>query len=330
MAAVNVQNRVSMAQGLLPAEVTKVGVTTQKRQTSMLVVFSLYDETDTYSESFIENYAKINLIPQVQRVQGVGDANVLGQDYSMRIWLRPDVMAQYKLVPSDVPLLWQNKMSKQLQDSSVKRSNQTFQYTIRYKGRLQQPEEFENIVIKSLPDGEVLRLKDIAEIQLDRLGYNFTNRVDGHKSVTCIVYQMAGTNATQTISDIEALLDEASKTLPTGLKLNISMNANDFLFASIHEVLKTLIEAFILVFIVVYIFLQDLRSTLIPTIAIPVALIGTFFILSLVGFSLNLLTLCALVLAIAIVVDDAIVVVEGVHAKLDQGYTSAVWLLSMP
>ena len=323
MAAVNVQNRVSMAQGLLPAEVTRVGVTTQKRQTSMLVVFSLYDETDTYSESFIENYAKINLIPQVQRVQGVGDANVLGQDYSMRIWLRPDVMAQYKLVPGDVSAALAEQNVEAAPGQFGERSNQTFQYTIRYKGRLQQPEEFENIVIKSLPDGEVLRLKDIAEIQLDRLGYNFTNRVDGHKSVTCIVYQMAGTNATQTISDIEALLDEASKTLPTGLKLNISMNANDFLFASIHEVLKTLIEAFILVFIVVYIFLQDLRSTLIPTIAIPVALIGTFFILSLVGFSLNLLTLCALVLAIAIVVDDAIVVVEGVHAKLDQGYTSA-------
>ena len=315
MAAVNVQNRVSMAQGLLPAEVTKVGVTTQKRQTSMLVVFSLYDETDTYSESFIENYAKINLIPQVQRVQGVGDANVLGQDYSMRIWLRPDVMAQYKLVPSDVSTALAEQNVEAAPGQFGERSNQTFQYTIRYKGRLQQPEEFENIVIKSLPDGEVLRLKDIAEIQLDRLGYNFTNRVDGHKSVTCIVYQMAGTNATQTISDIEALLDEASKTLPTGLKLNISMNANDFLFASIHEVLKTLIEAFILVFIVVYIFLQDLRSTLIPTIAIPVALIGTFFILSLVGFSLNLLTLCALVLAIAIVVDDAIVVVEGVHCQ---------------
>ena len=323
MAAVNVQNRVSMAQGLLPAEVTKVGVTTQKRQTSMLVVFSLYDETDTYTDAFIENYAKINLIPQVQRVQGVGDANVMGQDYSMRIWLKPDVMAQYKLIPSDVSTALAEQNIEAAPGQFGERSNQTFQYTIRYKGRLQQPEEFENIVIKSLPNGEVLRLNDIAEIQLDRLGYNFTNRVSGHKAVTCIVYQMAGTNATQTISDIENLLNEASTSLPAGLKLNISMNANDFLFASIHEVLKTLIEAFILVFIVVYIFLQDLRSTLIPTIAIPVALIGTFFVLSLIGFSLNLLTLCALVLAIAIVVDDAIVVVEGVHAKLDQGYTSA-------
>ena len=323
MAAVNVQNRVSMAQGLLPAEVTKVGVTTQKRQTSMLVVFSLYDETDTYTDAFIENYAKINLIPQVQRVQGVGDANVMGQDYSMRIWLKPDVMAQYKLIPSDVSTALAEQNIEAAPGQFGERSNQTFQYTIRYKGRLQQPEEFENIVIKSLPNGEVLRLNDIAEIQLDRLGYNFTNRVNGHKAVTCIVYQMAGTNATQTISDIEKVLNEASTSLPAGLKLNISMNANDFLFASIHEVLKTLIEAFILVFIVVYIFLQDLRSTLIPTIAIPVALIGTFFVLSLIGFSLNLLTLCALVLAIAIVVDDAIVVVEGVHAKLDQGYTSA-------
>ncbi|WP_342382465.1 efflux RND transporter permease subunit [Bacteroides ovatus] len=323
MAAVNVQNRVAMAQGLLPAEVTKVGVTTQKRQTSMLVVFSLYDKTDTYTDAFIENYAKINLIPQVQRVQGVGDASVMGQDYSMRIWLRPDVMAQYKLIPSDVSNALAEQNIEAAPGQFGERSNQTFQYTIRYKGRLQQPEEFENIVIKSLLNGEVLRLSDIAEIQLDRLGYNFTNRVNGHKAVTCIVYQMAGTNATQTISDIQVLLDEASKSLPAGLEINVSMNANDFLFASIHEVLKTLFEAFILVFIVVYIFLQDLRSTLIPTIAIPVALIGTFFVLSLIGFSLNLLTLCALVLAIAIVVDDAIVVVEGVHAKLDQGYTSA-------
>ncbi|WP_294469918.1 efflux RND transporter permease subunit [uncultured Bacteroides sp.] len=323
MAAVNVQNRVSMAQGLLPAEVTRIGVTTQKRQTSMLIVFSLFDESDTYTDAFIENYAKINLIPQVQRVQGVGDASVMGQDYSMRIWLRPDVMAQYKLIPSDVSNALAEQNIEAAPGQFGERSNQTFQYTIRYKGRLQQPEEFENIVIKSLPNGEILRLNDIAEIQLDRLGYNFTNRVNGHKAVTCIVYQMAGTNATQTITDIQKLLDEASTTLPAGLKLNVSMNANDFLFASIHEVLKTLFEAFILVFIVVYIFLQDLRSTLIPTIAIPVALIGTFFILSLIGFSLNLLTLCALVLAIAIVVDDAIVVVEGVHAKLDQGYTSA-------
>ena len=323
MAAVNVQNRVSMAQGLLPAEVTKVGVTTQKRQTSMLMVFSIYDEKDQYNIEFLENYANINLIPEVKRVNGVGDANVLGQDYSMRIWLKPDVMAQYKLIPNDIAGALAEQNIEAAPGQFGERGNQSFQYTIRYKGRLQQPEEFENIVIKALENGEVLRMKDIADIELGRLSYNFNNKVNGHKAVSCIVYQMAGTNATQTISDLEKVLDEASETLPSGLKINIAQSANDFLFASIHEVIKTLIEAFILVFIVVYIFLQDMRSTLIPAIAIPVALIATFFVLKLIGFSINLLTLSAMVLAIAIVVDDAIVVVEGVHAKLDQGYKSA-------
>ena len=323
MAAVNVQNRVSMAQGLLPAEVTKVGVTTQKRQTSMLMVFSIYDEKDQYNIEFLENYANINLIPEVKRVNGVGDANVLGQDYSMRIWLKPDVMAQYKLIPNDIAGALAEQNIEAAPGQFGERGNQSFQYTIRYKGRLQQPEEFENIVIKALENGEVLRMKDVADIELGRLSYNFNNKVNGHKAVSCIVYQMAGTNATQTISDLEKVLDEASETLPSGLKINIAQSANDFLFASIHEVIKTLIEAFILVFIVVYIFLQDMRSTLIPAIAIPVALIATFFVLKLIGFSINLLTLSAMVLAIAIVVDDAIVVVEGVHAKLDQGYKSA-------
>ena len=323
MAAGNVQNRVSMAQGLLPAEVTKVGVTTQKRQTSMLMVFSIYDEKDQYDIEFLENYANINLIPEVKRVNGVGDATVLGQDYSMRIWLKPDVMAQYKLIPNDIAGALAEQNIEAAPGQFGERGNQSFQYTIRYKGRLQQPEEFENIVIKALENGEVLRMKDIADIELGRLSYNFNNKVNGHKAVSCIVYQMAGTNATQTISDLEKVLDEASETLPSGLKINIAQSANDFLFASIHEVIKTLIEAFILVFIVVYIFLQDMRSTLIPAIAIPVALIATFFVLKLIGFSINLLTLSAMVLAIAIVVDDAIVVVEGVHAKLDQGYKSA-------
>ena len=323
MAAVNVQNRVSMAQGLLPAEVTKVGVTTQKRQTSMLMVFSIYDEKDQYDIEFLENYANINLIPEVKRVNGVGDATVLGQDYSMRIWLKPDVMAQYKLIPNDVAGALAEQNIEAAPGQFGERGNQSFQYTIRYKGRLQQPEEFENIVIKALENGEVLRLKDIADIELGRLSYNFNNTVNGHKAVSCIVYQMAGTNATQTISDLEEVLGKASETLPSGLKINIAQSANDFLFASIHEVIKTLIEAFILVFIVVYIFLQDMRSTLIPAIAIPVALIATFFVLQLIGFSINLRTLSAMVLAIAIVVDDAIVVVEGVHAKLDQGYKSA-------
>ena len=323
MAAVNVQNRVSMAQGLLPAEVTKVGVTTQKRQNSMLLIFSLYDAEDKYNIEFIENYAKINLIPEVQRVKGVGDANVMGQDYSMRIWLKPDVMAQYNLVPSDISGVLAEQNIEAAPGQFGERGNQTFQYTIRYKGRLQQTEEFEDIVIKALPNGEVLRLGDVARIELGRLAYTFNNTVNGHKAVTCIVFQMAGTNATETINNLLDVISKAEESLPAGLKINVAQNANDFLYASIHEVIKTLIEAFILVFIVVYVFLQDMRSTLIPAIAIPVALIATFFVLKLISFSVNLLTLSAMVLAIAIVVDDAIVVVEGVHAKLDQGYKSS-------
>jgi HAE1 family hydrophobic/amphiphilic exporter-1 len=323
MAAVNVQNRVSMAQGLLPAEVTKVGVTTQKRQNSMLLIFSLYDAEDKYNIEFIENYAKINLIPEIQRVKGVGDANVMGQDYSMRIWLKPDIMAQYKLVPADISNALAEQNIEAAPGQFGERGNQTYQYTIRYKGRLQQTEEFENIVIKALPDGEVLRLGDVARIELGRLAYTFNNTVNGHKAVTCIVFQMAGTNATETINNLLDVISKAEESLPAGLKINVAQNANDFLYASIHEVIKTLIEAFILVFIVVYVFLQDMRSTLIPAIAIPVALIATFFVLKLIGFSVNLLTLSAMVLAIAIVVDDAIVVVEGVHAKLDQGYKSS-------
>ena len=241
----------------------------------------------------------------------------------MRIWLKPDVMAQYKLVPNDVSNVLAEQNVEAAPGSFGEQGNQSFQYTIRYKGRLQTAEEFDNIVVKALPDGEVLRLKDIADIELGRLTYNYVNKVNGHNAVACIVYQMPGTNATETINNIQDLLVKSESTMPPGMKVEVSMNANDFLYASIHEVLKTLLEAFILVFIVVYVFLQDLRSTLIPAIAIPVALIGTFFLLSLIGFSINLLTLCAMVLAIAIVVDDAIVVVEGVHAKLDQGYKSA-------
>ena len=323
MAAVNVQNRVSMAQGLLPAEVTQIGVTTQKRQNSMLIVFSVYDAEDRYDQRFIENYAKINLIPEVQRVPGVGDANVLGTDYSMRIWLKPDVMAQYNLVPSDISGVLAEQNIEAAPGQFGERGNQTFQYTIRYKGRLQQTEEFEDIVVKALPNGEVLRLGDVARIELGRLAYTFNNTVNGHKAVTCIVFQMAGTNATETINNLLDVISKAEEGLPAGLKINVAQNANDFLYASIHEVIKTLIEAFVLVFIVVYVFLQDMRSTLIPAIAIPVALIATFFVLKLIGFSVNLLTLSAMVLAIAIVVDDAIVVVEGVHAKLDQGYKSS-------
>ena len=323
MAAVNVQNRVSMALGLLPAEVTRVGVITQKRQNSMLMIFSIYDESDRYNIEFIENYVQINLVPEIKRVYGVGDVSLMGQDYSMRIWLKPDVMAQYKLIPADITRALAEQNIEAAPGQFGDQGNQAFQYVIRYKGRLQQTAEFENIVLKALPNGEMLRLGDVARLELGRMAYTFNNKVNGHKAVSCIIYQMAGSNATETIMNLEEVLEKAKETMPPGMKVDISQNANDFLFASIHEVIKTLIEAFILVFIVVYIFLQDMRSTLIPAIAIPVALIGTFFVLKLIGFSVNLLTLSAMVLAIAIVVDDAIVVVEGVHAKLDQGYKSA-------
>ncbi|MBO5133540.1 MAG: efflux RND transporter permease subunit [Bacteroidaceae bacterium] len=323
MAAVNVQNRVAKAQGFLPAEVTKVGVITQKRQSSMLVVFSVSDTSGKYDMAFIENYAKINIIPQIQRVKGVGDVMVMGADYSMRIWLDPERMAQYGLVPTDVAGILAEQNIEAAPGAIGERENQTYQYTLRYRGRLQETEEFENLVIRSNPDGTVLRVKDVARVELGRMVYSFAGKVNGRPAVSAIVQQTAGSNATQIILDIEKLLDECKKDLPEGLEINIAQNANDFLFASIHEVVKTLIEAFILVFVVVFIFLQDMRSTLIPSIAIPVALIGTFFAINMIGFSINLLTLSAMVLAIAIVVDDAIVVVEGVHAKLDQGYSSA-------
>ncbi|MEG1545086.1 MAG: efflux RND transporter permease subunit, partial [Tannerellaceae bacterium] len=323
MAAVNVQNRVAKAQGFLPAEVTRVGVITSKRQTSMLMAVSLYSSDDKYDSKFLENYAKINLIPPIQRIAGVGDAMVMGSDYSMRIWLKPDVMAQYKLMPGDVSAALAEQNIEAAPGQFGESGDQSFQYTMRYKGRLQTAEEFDDIVIRVTPEGEVLRLKDIARVELGRLTYGFKNNVNGHAGVTTMIYQTAGSNATAIINDITKYLDNADEDLPKGVKVDVLVNANDFLFASIHEVLITLIEAFILVFIVVYIFLQDIRSTLIPAIAIPVALIGTFFVLYVIGFSLNLLTLCALVLAIAIVVDDAIVVVEGVHAKLDQGCKSA-------
>ena len=323
MAAVDVQNRVAKAQSMLPAEVTKVGVITKKRQTSMLLVFSLYSPDGSYETEFIENYMKINVIPQIQRVSGVGDAMVMGADYSMRIWLKPDVMAQYQLMPTDITVALAEQNIEAAPGQFGERGDQSYQYIMRYKGRLVTPEEFENIVIRTNPNGEVLYLKDVAELELGRVDYGFSNKTNGQPAASAMIFQTAGSNATQVINGVLAEIDKASEELPDGLEFNISMNTNDFLFASIHEVIKTLIEAFILVFIVVYIFLQDIRSTIIPAIAIPVALIGTFFGLYLIGFSINLLTLAALVLAIAIVVDDAIVVVEAVHAKLDEGYTSA-------
>lgn len=323
MAAVDVQNRVAKAQSLLPAEVTRVGVLTQKRQTSMLVGVTLYDASGKYSEEFVENYMKINIVPQMQRINGVGDVMVMGADYSMRIWLKPDVMAQYHLEPTDVSAALAEQNIEAAPGAFGEQGKQTFQYIMRYKGRLVTPEEFENIVIRAKDDGEVLRLKDIATVELGRVTYGFHGGYNGRTGVTAIVFQTAGSNATQIINDCLAFVDDMKKDLPQGLAIAIPMNNNDFLYASIHHVIQTLIEAFVLVFIVVFLFLQDLRSTIIPAIAIPVALIGTFFGMSLIGFSVNLITLSALVLAIAIVVDDAIVVVEAVHAKLDVGYKSA-------
>ena len=323
MAAVDVQNRVAKAQSLLPAEVTRVGVLTQKRQTSMLVGVSLYAEDDTYNEEFIENYMKINIVPQMQRIQGVGDVMVMGADYSMRIWLKPEVMAQYHLMPSDVTMALAEQNIEAAPGAFGEQGNQSFQYTMKYKGRLTTPEQFGDIVLRATDNGEVLLLKDVAEIELGKVQYGFGNSINGHPSTMGIVFQTAGSNATQIIEDCLAQVKVMESELPDGLHFAIPMNNNDFLYASIHHVIQTLIEAFLLVFIVVYIFLQDFRSTIIPAIAIPVALVGTFFVLKLIGFSINLITLSALVLAIAIVVDDAIVVVEAVHAKLDVGYKSA-------
>lgn len=323
MAAVDVQNRVAKAQNLLPAEVTQVGVLTQKRQSSMLLMVALYDESGNYTQEFLDNYAKINMIPQLQRVSGVGDVMSFGADYSMRIWLKPDVMAQYGLVPSDISFALAEQNIEAAPGAFGEQGKQSFQYTMKYKGRLTTPEQFEDIVVAAKPTGEVLRLGDVAEIELGRVTYGFSNSLNGYASTSCIVFQTAGSNATQIINDCLKVVDSMKKDLPVGLAIAVPMNNNDFLNASIHEVIKTLIEAFILVFFVVYVFLQDIRSTIIPAIAIPVALVGTFFFMNLIGFSINLITLSALVLAIAIVVDDAIVVVEAVHAKLDVGYKSA-------
>ncbi len=323
MAAVDVQNRVAKAQNLLPAEVTQVGVLTQKRQSSMLLMVALYDESGNYTQEFLDNYAKINMIPQLQRVSGVGDVMSFGADYSMRIWLKPEVMAQYGLIPTDISYALAEQNIEAAPGAFGEQGDQSFQYTMKYRGRLTTPEEFEKIVVAAKPTGEVLHLGDVAEIELGRVTYGFSNSLNGHASTSCIVFQTAGSNATQIINDCLKVVDNMKKELPAGLAIAVPMNNNDFLNASIHEVIKTLIEAFILVFFVVYVFLQDIRSTIIPAIAIPVALVGTFFFMNLIGFSLNLITLSALVLAIAIVVDDAIVVVEAVHAKLDVGYKSA-------
>ena len=323
MAAVNVQNRVSRATGQLPAEVTQVGVTTSKRQTSILQMFSLYSPDDSYDENFLSNYISINLKPQILRISGVGDLMIMGGEYSMRVWMKPDVMAQYKLIPSDITGVLAEQNIESATGSFGENSDETYQYTMKYTGRLITPEEFGDIVIRSTDNGEVLKLKDVADIQLGQDSYAYHGGLDGHPGVSCMVFQTAGSNATEVNQNIDKLLEEASKDLPKGVELTQMMSSNDFLFASIHEVVKTLIEAIILVILVVYVFLQDFRSTLIPLVGIVVSLVGTFAFMAIAGFSINLLTLFALVLVIGTVVDDAIVVVEAVQARFDVGYRSS-------
>ena len=323
MAAVNVQNRVSRATGQLPAEVTQVGVTTSKRQTSILQMFSLYSPDDSYDENFLSNYISINLKPQILRISGVGDLMIMGGEYSMRVWMKPDVMAQYKLIPSDITGVLAEQNIESATRSFGENSDETYQYTMKYTGRLITPEEFGDIVIRSTDNGEVLKLKDVADIQLGQDSYAYHGGMDGHPGVSCMVFQTAGSNATEVNQNIDKLLEEASKDLPKGVELTQMMSSNDFLFASIHEVVKTLIEAIILVILVVYVFLQDFRSTLIPLVGIVVSLVGTFAFMAIAGFSINLLTLFALVLVIGTVVDDAIIVVEAVQARFDVGYRSS-------
>ncbi|MGI4020976.1 MAG: efflux RND transporter permease subunit [Janthinobacterium lividum] len=324
LAAVNVQNRVSRATSLLPSEVTTAGVTVSKSQSSNLLIFSLYSDNKAYDQTFLQNYAKINLVPQIQRVTGVGNANVFGsKDYSMRIWLKPDVMAQYKLIPSDISASLAEQNIEAAPGKFGENSDQSFQYVIKYTGKLVTATQFENIVIKSDGNSQILRLKDVARVELGALNYSNNIQTDDLSSVGVAISQTAGSNAREVIAQSKLIIEEASKTFPAGVKYTYLVDANQFLSASIEKVIHTLIEAFILVFIVVFIFLQDFRSTLIPAIAVPVAIVGTFFFLNLFGFTINLLTLFALVLAIGIVVDDAIVVVEAVHAKLDKGYKSA-------
>lgn len=322
MAAVNVQNKVSTATSLLPAEVTKVGVTTMKRQSSMLMIFGLYSPKGTYDETFLTNYLNINVKPQLQRISGVGEVNVMGGDYAMRIWLKPDVMAQYELEPADVEAALSSQNIEASIGSIGEDSKNVYQYTLKYRGRLEKEKEFENIVIKAFDDGRVVRLSDIAKVELGSQSYTYTGSVNGSPGTTCMINQTAGTNANEIITSINKYLEELKETLPEDVEVVELMSTKNFLDASINEVIKTLIEAIVLVVLVVYVFLQNPRSTLIPTISIFVSLIGTFAALYVAGFSINLLTLFALVLAIGTIVDDAIIVVEAVQTRFDEGYRS--------
>lgn len=322
MATINTKNRVSEAEGLLPAEVTKVGVIVEKRQNSTLKILTLYSPDNSYDQTFINNYFKINIEPRLSRITCVGNVNVMGGDYAMRIWLNPQVMAQYSLVPDDVISALGDQNVEAATGTLGEDSENTYQYTLKYRGRYETSEEFGNIVIKSLANGEVLRLKDIAKVELGAQSYAYNSEINGHPGATCMVSQTAGSNANEIIQEIDKLTEEISKELPKGLVLSDLMSTKDFLDTSIHEVVKTLIEAILLVILVVYVFLQSVRSTIIPAVSIIVSLIGTFAFLYLAGFSLNLLTLFALVLVIGTVVDDAIVVVEAVQAKFDEGERS--------
>ena len=325
MAAVNVQNRVQQAQALLPAEVTRAGVTVSKRQSSNVIMYSLTTEDGRYDGQFLTNYNNINIVPQLKRIKGVGDVQTPGTEtYSMRIWLQPDKMKQYGLVPSDITGVLAEQNIEAAPGSLGESGSVAYEYALRYKGRLKSVPEFENIMLKSSMTGETLRLKDVAKIELGALMYNVKLINNGQPAVMGMVNQIAGSNATDIAKAVKSALKEASKSFPPGMEYTIEQDTTEFLFASIEEVVITLFITLALVFFVVYIFLQDIRSTLIPLIAVPVALIGTFFFLWVFGFSINLLVLSALLLAIAIVVDDAIVVVEAVHAKLDQGYKSAL------
>ena len=322
MATVNTKNRVSEAEGLLPAEVTKVGVTVEKRQNSMVKILALYSPDDSYDQNFINNYFKINVEPRLSRITGVGNVNVMGGDYAMRIWMNPQKLAQHQLVPADVIALLDDQNVEAATGTLGEDSENTFQYTLKYRGRYETAEEFGNMVLKALPTGEVLRLKDVAEVELGAQTYAYNSQIAGHPGATCMISQTAGSNANEIVKEVDALMAEISKDLPKGLVLTDLMSTKDFLDASVHEVVKTLIEAIILVVLVVYFFLQSVRSTIIPSVSIIVSLVGTFAFLYVAGFSLNLLTLFALVLVIGTVVDDAIVVVEAVQAKFDEGYRS--------
>ena len=323
MATVNTKNRVSEAEGLLPAEVTKVGVTVEKRQNSMVKIISLYSPDDSYDQNFINNYFKINVEPRLSRISGVGNVNVMGGDYAMRIWMNPQKMAQYQLVPADVIALLDDQNVEAATGTLGEDSENTFQYTLKYRGRYETAEEFGNMVLKSLPTGEVLRLKDVADVELGSQSYAYNSEIVGHPGATCMISQTAGSNANEIVKEVDKLMEEISKDLPKGLVMADLMSTKDFLDASVHEVVKTLIEAIILVVLVVYFFLQSVRSTIIPSVSIIVSLVGTFAFLYVAGFSLNLLTLFALVLVIGTVVDDAIVVVEAVQARFDVGYRSS-------